>query len=58
MKILGTCFSYNQKVKEEANFLRPILSIQSLRKFLKMRNLTNERKIAIFKTLALSKIMF
>ena len=50
MKILGTCFSYNQKIKEEANFLRPILSIQ--------RNLTNERKIAIFKTLALSKIMF
>ena len=43
LKILGTHLSYNEKLKDE---------------IWKMRNLTLEWKIVIFKTLAISKIVF
>ena len=55
MKILGTCFSYNQNLKKEENLLRTISSIQSAFKLWKLKNLTFEGRIDIFKTLALSK---
>ena len=57
MKILGTCFSYNQNLQEEENLLRTISSIQSAFKLWKLKNLTFEGRIDIFKTLALSKIV-
>ena len=39
-KIVGTCFSYNQKIKEEPNLSHTISSIQRVLKLWKMRNLT------------------
>ena len=52
IKILGTHFSFNEKLKEEINSCWRVL------KLWKLRNLTLEGKIFIFKTLALSKIIF
>ena len=58
IKILGTHFSYNEKLKEERNFCLIIANTQRVLKLWKLRNLTLERKKLIFKTLALSKIIF
>ena len=58
IKILGTHFSYNEKLKEERNFCLIIANIQRVLKLWKLRNLTLEGKILTFKTLALSKIIF
>ena len=58
LKILGTHFSYNGKLKEERNFYTTVTNIQRVLKIWKMRNLTLEGKIVIFKTLAISKIVF
>ena len=57
-KILGTHFSYNEKLKEERNIYTTVTNIQRVLKIWKMRNLTLEGKIVIFKTLAISKIVF
>ena len=54
IKKLGTHFSYNEKLKEERNFCLIIANTQRVLKFWKLRNLTLEGKIHIFKTLALS----
>ena len=56
LKILGTHFSYNEKLKEERNFYTTVTNIQRVLKIWKMRNLTLEGKIVIFKTLAIPKI--
>ena len=48
-----TCFSFNQTIREEANLLRAISSTQSALKLWKIRILTLERRIAIFKSLTL-----
>ena len=58
IKILGTHFSYNEKLKEERNFCLIIANIRRVLKLWKLQNLTLEGKILIFKTLALSKIIF
>ena len=58
IKILGTHFSYNEKLKEERNFCLIIANIQHVLKLWKLQNLILEGKILIFKTLALSKIIF
>ena len=50
--------SYNEKLKEERNFCLIMANIQRVLKIWKLRNLTLEEKILIFKTLALSKIIF
>ena len=55
LKILGTHSSYNEKLKEEKNFLT---DFQRVLKKWKMKNLTLQGKIVIFKTIALSKIVF
>ena len=49
LKILGTHFSYNKKLKEEKNFFKSLTDIQRVLKIWKMRNLTLEEKIVIFK---------
>ena len=41
----------------EKNFLNTISNIQSVLKIWRMRNLTSEGKMIVFKTLALSKIL-
>ena len=58
LKILGTHFSYNEKLKEEKIFYRIVTDMQQVLKIWKMRRLTLEGKIVIFKTIAISKIVF
>ena len=58
IKILETHFSYNEKLKVERNFCLIIANIQRVLKLWKLRNITLEGKILIFKTFALSKVIF
>ena len=57
MKILGVHYSYNKTFENEKNFKNHIKKIESVLEIWRMRNLTLERKITIFKTLASSKII-
>ena len=57
LKISGTSFSYNEKLRDEKNFYTTVTNIQRVLKIWKMRNLTLEG-IVTFKTLAISKIVF
>ena len=57
IKVLGIHFSYNKKLETEENFIRHIWKIEKVLKLWRMRNLTLEGKITIFKTLAISKII-
>ena len=58
LKILGTHFSYNERLKEEKNSYMTETDIQRVLNIWKMRKLTLEAKIAIFKTIDISKIVF
>ena len=58
IKILGTHFSNNEKLKEKRNFCLIIANIQRVLKLWKLRNLTLAGEIVFFKTLTLSKIVF
>ena len=58
LKILGTHFSNNDKLKEEKIFYKTVIDIQRVLKIWKMKNLTLEGKTAIFKTIVISKIVF
>ena len=57
IKVLGIHFSYNKKLETEENFIRHVWKIEKVLKLWRMRNLTLEGKITIFKTLAISKII-
>ena len=57
LKILGTHFSYNEKLKGEKIFYKVVTDMQHVLKIWKMKKLTLEGKI-IFKTIAISKIVF
>ena len=57
MKILGIHFSYCKKLETKENFIRHVRKIEKVLKLWRMRNLTLEGKITIFKTLAISKII-
>ena len=57
-KILVTHFFCNEKLKNEKTFYTAVTNIQRVLKLWKMRNLTLEGKIVIFKILAISKIVF
>ena len=55
IKTLGIHFSYNNKFETEENFIRyDLMKVMTL---WWMRNLTEEEKITIFKTLVISKII-
>ena len=58
IKILGTHFSNKEKLKEEKNFYKIVTDMQRVLKIWKMRKLTLEGKIVIFKTIVISKIVF
>ena len=58
IKILRTCFSYNSRLKEEYNFLKIASNVQSVLNLWQYRNLTLEGQIVVFKSLAISKIVF
>ena len=57
-KITGIHFSYNKKKRNEKNFLHSITKIQNVLKAWRMCRLTPEGKIIVFKSLAISKIVF
>ena len=59
IKILGILFSYYIKLEIDENFIKHIKHVGKIKKVLKlwrMKNLTVEGKITIFKTLGISKI--
>ena len=58
IKITGIHFSYNKKKRNEKNFLDSTTKIQNVLKVWRMRRLTLEGKFIVFKTLAISKIVF
>ena len=55
IKIIGIYISYNKKLEQEKNFLNRIVKIQNILKLWKLRNLTIEGTIVVFKSLAISK---
>ena len=57
LKILGTIF-LQWKIKRGKNFYKTITDIQRVLNISKMRNLTLEGQIVIFKTIAISEIVF
>ena len=58
IKILGTYFSYNSRIKEECNFLKIVSNVQSVLNLWQYRNLTLEGRIVVVKSLTISKIVF
>ena len=57
-KILGVHLSYNEKLQNELNFCTTIKNICNAIKLWRMRHLSLEGKITIFKSLAISKIVY
>ena len=55
IKIVGLYFSYNEKLEQEESFLNHIVKIQNILKLWKLKNLTIERRIVVFKSLPISK---
>ena len=53
VKILGIHFSYNKKIDIEENFIKLIKKIENVLKIWRIRNLTVQGKITIFKKLSL-----
>ena len=58
IKTLGKHFSYNELIAREKNFLKAISNIQGVLKLWRMTQLIIEGRIVIFKTLAISKILY
>ena len=58
IKILGVHLSYNKKLQDDKNFSDSIKNIVNVLKLWRMRSLTLEGKITIFKSLAISKIVY
>ena len=56
IQILGIHFSYNRSLGNDENYRRYIIKIEKLLKLWRMRQLTIEGKILVFKTLAMSKV--
>ena len=57
IKIVGIYFCYNQKIEQEKSFLNHIVKIQNILKLWKLRNLTIEGRIVVFKSLAILKLI-
>ena len=58
IKILGINFSYNKNIQMQNSFLTTINKIQQVLHLWDSRTLTLEERIMIFKTLAISKIVY
>ena len=58
LKILGSNFSYNKKLEEVKDFYKTVTHMHRVLKIWKMRKVTLEGKIVIFKTIVISKIVF
>ena len=57
-RINGVHFSYSKSKQDEKNFLETIIKIQNVLKIWRMRSLTLEGKVIVFKTFAISKIFY
>ena len=57
-KNFGTYFSYSRKIKEECNFLKIVSNVLSVLNLWRYRDLILEGRIVVFKSLAISKIVF
>ena len=58
LKILRIHFFSNKKLKEEKKIFKTVTDIQQVLKIWKIRNLTLEGEIVIFKTIAILNIVF
>ena len=58
LRITGVHFSYNKAKQDEKNFLETLSKIQNVLKIWIMRSLVLGGKIIVFKTLAISKILY
>ena len=58
LKIVGIHFSYNKQKQNEKNFYETIKDIERILNIWKTRKLTLEGKVNIFKTLAISKLVY
>ena len=58
LKILGVYFSYNINLMNQKNYCQAITNIHGILKIWRMRNLSIEGKIVVFKTLAISKLVY
>ena len=58
LKITGIRFSYNKEKRNEKKILESITKIQNVLKVWRVRHLTLEGKIIVFKTIPISKIVF
>ena len=57
IKILGVYYSYDQNLENQENFINLVLKSEQLLRLCRVRNLSIEGKITVFKTLAISKIV-
>ena len=57
VKILGICYSYNEKLEIQENFKSHIINTEKNLRIWRMRDLSIVGKITVFKTLAISKIV-
>ena len=57
VKILGVHFSYNKNLEQDKNLSGQIPKIESILKLQRMRQLTLEGRITVFKSLAISKVV-
>ena len=57
VKILGVHFSYKKNLKKDKKFSDHIVKIENILKLWRMRQLTLEGRITVFKSLAISKVI-
>ena len=57
VKILGIYYSYKDKIEFQENLKRLIIKTEQILRIWRMRDLSIEGKITVFKTLAISKIV-
>ena len=55
VKMLGVHFSYNKNLEQDKNFSEHIFKIENILKLWRMRQLTLEGRVAVFKSSAVSK---
>ena len=58
IRILGIYFSYNINLTNQKNYCKAITSIHGILKLWRMRIVSIEGKIVVFKTLAISKLVY
>jgi hypothetical protein len=58
IKILGLHFSYNSDLHEEKNYLDTVKKMEKILQIWRMRKLTLQGKICVFKTLVISKLVY